>query len=96
MMFCLNNKKYINTITLFTKCLTSPETTIWTIEIFVCKPEKYYDNMQNFRLIKKIHGASESAVILNLFFRVKKFNLAHAGLEPATFALLARRSNQLS
>jgi len=23
-------------------------------------------------------------------------NLAHAGLEPATFALLARRSNQLS
>ena len=25
-----------------------------------------------------------------------KNNLAHAGLEPATFALLARRSNQLS
>jgi hypothetical protein len=28
--------------------------------------------------------------------RHKKYILAHAGLEPATFALLARRSNQLS
>ena len=26
----------------------------------------------------------------------KNIDLAHAGLEPATFALLARRSNQLS
>jgi hypothetical protein len=28
--------------------------------------------------------------------RHKKYIMAHAGLEPATFALLARRSNQLS
>ena len=27
---------------------------------------------------------------------IKKLIMAHAGLEPATFALLARRSNQLS
>ena len=27
---------------------------------------------------------------------IKSYILAHAGLEPATFALLARRSNQLS
>jgi hypothetical protein len=29
-------------------------------------------------------------------FTKGKNNVAHAGLEPATFALLARRSNQLS
>ena len=29
-------------------------------------------------------------------YSVIKLILAHAGLEPATFALLARRSNQLS
>lgn len=33
---------------------------------------------------------------VNLFKKLKKKSVAHAGVEPATFALLARHSNQLS
>ena len=41
---------------------------------------------------KMVHAALETLTGENKI----KPRMAHAGLEPATFALLARRSNQLS
>jgi hypothetical protein len=45
---------------------------------------------------KKWHWKNENGEIQKTIPNGQKIDMAHAGLEPATFALLARRSNQLS
>ena len=41
------------------------------------------------------YGASDKARSDGKFYK-KRYKLANVGIEPKTFALLARRSNQLS
>ena len=60
-----------------------------------------YDGFNNRR--KQQHKRPETEKVTDVvvftvakYKKIKQNLLAHAGFEPATFALLARRSNQLS
>ena len=57
------------------------------------KPIKKKNNNSPYKPVKK---AQAQIIKKPMPFKKKNKKMAHAGLEPATFALLARRSNQLS